>query len=385
MKRVNNKMLNNSPPDDQQYCWIFIDNSNLFIEGQKFYAHKQKWIVRTDPTFRIDFGRMVLQVASGLKILDIKLYGSEPPALDTLWQQLRKYQIDVKKFKRNIHNKEKEVDQQLVADAVEAVCCNKDMCDIGTFIFVTGDRDMRSAITKALEYNFRVYVFSYKSALSNKLSSIVHPNLTTIHIDNIIYDCHYQSVRWIKKVPPINSIVIPFRCLISEDKLKSIAFIGAKTFRLPCMYHWNPERGLMHLVFVPFSREDTGLYDFDHLYRTHINNFRTNIDNYLASQSIDKSCYIEISDTVSFRNRCSVDTSFYLNEDLNKFKFLSNDNYNLIDHDDENATTSQLLDCNNNVLISEEEDEVEEEGASEINSSKVSSDQVSLTGMKSSD
>jgi uncharacterized LabA/DUF88 family protein len=80
--------------------------------------------------------------------------------------------IEVNRFKRNAQNKEKEVDQALAVDATKCACKESAIGMSGTFVFLTGDRDISPAINAVIEEGFKVLVVSYKSALSNNISSI---------------------------------------------------------------------------------------------------------------------------------------------------------------------------------------------------------------------
>jgi hypothetical protein len=82
-------------------CLILVDNSNVFIEGQKFSARK-KGISRApvdtyDPvdwTWRIDFGSLLKIVANGHQIIKAILVGSTPPN-DSVWEAARSQGFEV--------------------------------------------------------------------------------------------------------------------------------------------------------------------------------------------------------------------------------------------------------------------------------------------------
>lgn len=63
---------------------LYIDNSNMFESAKKYSGHKKGFINET-PDFlcRIDIGRLISKAVCGRDVLIGKLYGSEPPALDT--------------------------------------------------------------------------------------------------------------------------------------------------------------------------------------------------------------------------------------------------------------------------------------------------------------
>jgi hypothetical protein len=76
---------------DEARCVILVDNSNVFIEGQKFSAHK-KGVKRgltdsrdpQDPSWRIDFGDLLDFMADGRDTIAAILVGSEPPPNDSV-------------------------------------------------------------------------------------------------------------------------------------------------------------------------------------------------------------------------------------------------------------------------------------------------------------
>lgn len=78
---------------------VYIDNSNIFISTQKYSARKKKILNNCwDNNCRIDVGKLVNEGRQGRDIIHGKLYGSEPPVLDTVWRAIREKRIQVNKF-----------------------------------------------------------------------------------------------------------------------------------------------------------------------------------------------------------------------------------------------------------------------------------------------
>src|SRR5690349_10436246 len=107
-------------PDIDRNVIVYLDNSNMFINAGQYAAQKYKFRVPSDVRCRVDLGKLVDLACDGRKALRAKLYGSEPPALDTVWKAIRSKSIEVDHFRRSTwNNREKETDAALTADAVD--------------------------------------------------------------------------------------------------------------------------------------------------------------------------------------------------------------------------------------------------------------------------
>jgi hypothetical protein len=135
------------------YCTaLFIDNSNLFIEGKKFYAKYLDLLVTQDPCFRIDIGKLCDVLLEGRTLNFGKLYGSEPPSLDTVWRKIREHGLNVSTYQRDSKDKEKELDNALTADATEYVCEMTKKRENGNY----SDRGRRSRLLPGRRENSQV-------------------------------------------------------------------------------------------------------------------------------------------------------------------------------------------------------------------------------------
>ena len=103
-------------------CLILVDNSNIYIEGQKCSAFR-KGMVPTHPdarqpadiSWRIDFARLLTQLADNRPIREAFLVGSRPPPNDEVWRLAERGGFKVITHERDSANKEKAVDTELVA------------------------------------------------------------------------------------------------------------------------------------------------------------------------------------------------------------------------------------------------------------------------------
>ena len=112
-----------------------------------------------------------------------------------------------------------------------------------------------------------------------------------------------------------NSITIVLRKPLKEDQIKEITSQAAKVFRLPCMFKLKDARvqgdSLLILVFVPYSKPDSGEYNFGELYRRH------SVELKQCIYTIVGSFVKEIVDSVCFKNRMS---DFYFASLMSYFK-----------------------------------------------------------------
>ena len=109
---------------------VYVDNSNLFIEGQRVKAvatNKAKSIHDAmnngilDQDYKIDFGRLHDFIAGtdSSKIKRCMLFGSRPPDNDSIWKMAKKAGFEVVVEDRNVANKEKKVDTGIVVDMMD--------------------------------------------------------------------------------------------------------------------------------------------------------------------------------------------------------------------------------------------------------------------------
>lgn len=106
---------------------ILVDNSNVFIQGKKFSAIRKGVLAPLglkqpgDPSWRIDFGGLLTALADGRDIHAAILVGSRPPPNDDVWKAAGRL-FTVFLHDRDVNDKEKAVDTELVAQGVEIVC-----------------------------------------------------------------------------------------------------------------------------------------------------------------------------------------------------------------------------------------------------------------------
>ncbi|KAK3897041.1 hypothetical protein C8A05DRAFT_48187 [Staphylotrichum tortipilum] len=155
--------------------FVYIDNSNLWIQGQRTYAEKNKLNTSWDPRWRFDAGKVknVLLSGSGLSAdeetfdYEISLYGSTPPPVDTVWKAIQAHNIKVRTHPRSSWTRrEKEIDSDIIADSVSNATAASFNGTRAVFIIVSGDRDLRPAMIKITQMGFHAHLWSWSNGLA---------------------------------------------------------------------------------------------------------------------------------------------------------------------------------------------------------------------------
>ena len=141
-------------------CVIIVDNSNVWIEGKKFSARKKGIKRGDDPSWRIDFGKLLSTVAENKMIRKAVLVGSRPPKEDSIWNAAKKLGFDVIVHDRNAVGKEKAVDTEIVAQGTEIICTTPP-CILK---LLSGDRDFIPLICIATQREWETEMWAFTNA-----------------------------------------------------------------------------------------------------------------------------------------------------------------------------------------------------------------------------
>lgn len=98
--------------------WIYVDNSNVFIEGQRVSAVAKGMALNIydamenrvlDVSYRISFGKLYEFVAGNKRSDTARamLFGSRPPANDVIWDLAKKAGFEVVTEDRNTRIKKR--------------------------------------------------------------------------------------------------------------------------------------------------------------------------------------------------------------------------------------------------------------------------------------
>ena len=147
---------------------LYLDNSNVFIEGQRVYAARsapgKRLSKDLDKNYRLDFGKLI-EITCGFDadLGKLMFYGSEPPPTDSVWRAAKQHGFQNKIFQRSKHNKEKMVDTQMTVDLIRDIYTELDPAT-DCIIVVAGDADYVPAIQAARERGFNVKVAFWQHA-----------------------------------------------------------------------------------------------------------------------------------------------------------------------------------------------------------------------------
>lgn len=255
----------------QQKCCVFIDNSNLFIQGKKFFARHLRLSVLEDERFRIDMGRIVEALLQGCKLKYAKLYGYEPPANDSLWKMIRSRGIVVDAFQRNSKDAEKEVDTSLTADVTEMAGDLRDEEPTGsvTFIIIGGDRDYLPCSDRVLKRNWKLEIAAWDRCLAQKVRKFVQDNqrrdVSLIVLDSLATKnpgIYFLEDKWKEQERPPRDRTIVFELgePVTDKGAKQLNSGVTDLVKFPCRYMHRPEKDPNIVMIIIIIEQKEGKY-----------------------------------------------------------------------------------------------------------------------------
>ena len=181
------------PKVSGEHVFIYVDDSNMWIEGKKLAAEQANFKCVEDPRLRMDMGKVADFVAEGREIACNNLYGSEPPPIDTVWEKSRRHGWDVILSKRSLFtNKEKQVDHRIVKD-ITALVSDRSVAK-GAIILVSGDADLIPAIEEGLRKKWSFEIWMWASGISKALKELQEEHPESLKIGSL--DPHLQAVSF---------------------------------------------------------------------------------------------------------------------------------------------------------------------------------------------
>jgi hypothetical protein len=277
---------------------IFIDNSNMWIEGKKSYARKIGLQMDECPQWRIKMGAVVECLVKGRRILKGGglLCGSTPSPTPELWKNFRQF-IRVVTYPRSAHTKkEKCTDMELGTAVTEFACVNSD----ATVILVTGDCDFLPVLKILNRRGVHVELWAWEKALSQKLRDFEYEHLSIYYLDSIIDAIGFTNSQWnltLDDIPVENSMVfrdyagkaeaiaellsqfsdpfqhfevdnsdmvIIFNCGLANNELDEIVHRGQSLDAVPFLF-WKQARSNPDLSckLLPEFHNSFGMFDSD--------------------------------------------------------------------------------------------------------------------------
>ncbi len=152
--------------------FIYIDNSNLFIEGQRAAAIGKQRQERGDNSgktldrnYKIDYGKLYRFVTQNGddEIGRVLLVGSRPPPNDSLWAFAESVGFELMIRNRNVANKEKGVDTAL-AHEMGRDAYRGDGPTNHKILLVSGDGDYIPPVERLVQDGFTVEVVFWARA-----------------------------------------------------------------------------------------------------------------------------------------------------------------------------------------------------------------------------
>ena len=153
--------------------WIYVDNSNVFIEGKRVSAIRKNLALSVhdaienrilDNDYRLSFGKLYEFVAGTVRSDTARamLFGSRPPENDAIWDLAKRAGFEVVTEDRNASNREKKIDTGIVAALTRDAYRNAKKGDV--FTIVSGDSDYVPAVRQLVEDGFQVEIVFWDHA-----------------------------------------------------------------------------------------------------------------------------------------------------------------------------------------------------------------------------
>jgi uncharacterized LabA/DUF88 family protein len=143
---------------------LYVDNSNVFIESKRVSAVDKGLATNIyeamnhrilDNDYRLDFGKLHKFLSGTDTVKKAALFGSRPPANDSIWHEIRRAGFETIIEDRNYMNKEKKIDTGIVAAMIKDAytICDKEN-DVITL--VAGDADFIPAAEMLIKDGFNL-------------------------------------------------------------------------------------------------------------------------------------------------------------------------------------------------------------------------------------
>ncbi|MEX5268539.1 NYN domain-containing protein [Kocuria sp. CPCC 204721] len=157
--------------------YVYVDNSNLWIEGRRVSAVRKGMAANaveamnrkiTDGSWSYDFGKLYEAICPDTAMIGRSaLFGSRPPANDSIWELAREEGFEVAVYDRNAANKEKQVDTAISTMMLED--SYEHMKEGDRVVLVSGDRDYLPVIESLRRREIPTTVVFWEHATGREL------------------------------------------------------------------------------------------------------------------------------------------------------------------------------------------------------------------------
>lgn len=189
----------------QDGIWVFLDNSNLWIETKKIYGRRlNNDLYKEDPRVRIDLEKLERVLRENVEksriVEEAILYGSGPPEATAVWEQAQKKGWMVEIFKKR-GGKEKKVDAAIAVDITETVAYSqlrklnkgikyKDGQNI--IVLVSGDGDMVPVVEKVIDQKgiWKIEIVGLEETMSADLKALAANVPSIVQTTYLDPDCY---------------------------------------------------------------------------------------------------------------------------------------------------------------------------------------------------
>lgn len=161
--------------------FVYVDNSNVWIEGQRLSAVKKGLATSiadanasgvVDNDWRYDFGRLYeLVCPSGTPVGRSILIGSKPPPSDSVWELARDQGFEVEVYQRSASG-EKRVDTSIVRYMLEDSYEHMDAARGDVAVLISGDQDYVPSIESLKNRGIGTRVVFWNHATNATLRSV---------------------------------------------------------------------------------------------------------------------------------------------------------------------------------------------------------------------
>ena len=260
-------------PKSIRGVWIFVNDSNIWIEAKKLQSKQKMFKTSEDHRVRMDMGKLADVLAKQRPIIEGNLYGSEPPSIDTVWKRIHEQGWNVHTTQRTSRGKEKQTTTTLVADIV-ALAETTVPERRSSIILVTGDASIIPAIEKIVEiegWSVEIYMWSHATSKQfHKLHSKYGSRVTVSSLDPYLNDITFTNMKF--NYTNKNFLeVVKDSSLVFTVNADSTSFPGyiptdqwmtrlEETAERPCQYYWyhHPKIGQTSKLVIVFKRDSKG-------------------------------------------------------------------------------------------------------------------------------